>query len=228
MSSRGVCSFCEAIISKGNMRRHLDSCRERKMQNLANGRTKFFHIVVDGEDVPEYWLHLDARANSKLEDLDRFLREIWLECCGHLSAFTINGELYYCAAYMERPNEPTDKSMGFRLEEVLSPGTKFRHEYDFGTTTTLRLKVVSERMGRWRRKPILLMARNLPPTIKCDVCGADATKVCPSCELSDWGFSWLCDRCATTHDCGQEWFLPVVNSPRTGVCGYTGSLNPSF
>jgi hypothetical protein len=210
------------------MGKHLDSCRERKMQIPTTGRTKFFHIVVDGEDASEYWLHLDAKANSKLEDLDRILREIWLECCGHLSAFTINGELYYCAAYMEGPNAPTDKGMDIRLEEILTPGTRFKHEYGFGTTTTLRLRVASERIGSWRRKPILLMARNLPPTIKCDVCGAGATKACPSCTLSNWDLSWLCDSCATKHDCGQEWFLPVVNSPRTGVCGYTGSPNPLF
>ena len=24
------------------------------------------------------------------------------------------------------------------------------------------------------------------------------------------------------HDCGEEAILPVVNSPRMGVCGYTG------
>ena len=32
----------------------------------------------------------------------------------------------------------------------------------------------------------------------------------------------LCDEHAETHDCGGEYFLPVVKSPRVGVCGYTG------
>ncbi len=33
---------------------------------------------------------------------------------------------------------------------------------------------------------------------------------------------WLCDSCAEDHKCGEDMLLPVVNSPRTGVCGYTG------
>lgn len=32
----------------------------------------------------------------------------------------------------------------------------------------------------------------------------------------------LCERCAEKHHCGDEMWLPVVNSPRTGMCGYTG------
>jgi hypothetical protein len=33
---------------------------------------------------------------------------------------------------------------------------------------------------------------------------------------------WLCDECAVGHECGEEMLLPVVNSPRVGVCGYVG------
>ena len=33
---------------------------------------------------------------------------------------------------------------------------------------------------------------------------------------------WLCQSCADEHECGEDMLLPVVNSPRTGVCGYAG------
>ena len=33
-------------------------------------------------------------ADATLADLDRFLRDIWLECCGHMSQFTIGKARY--------------------------------------------------------------------------------------------------------------------------------------
>jgi len=33
-------------------------------------------------------------ARATLTDLDGFLRDIWLECCGHLSAFDIGTVRY--------------------------------------------------------------------------------------------------------------------------------------
>jgi hypothetical protein len=33
--------------------------------------------------------------------------------------------------------------------------------------------------------------------------------------------------CAAKHECGEEMLLPVLNSPRAGVCGYCGpSVDP--
>jgi hypothetical protein len=32
----------------------------------------------------------------------------------------------------------------------------------------------------------------------------------------------LCDDCAADHEHDEEMFLPVVNSPRIGMCGYSG------
>jgi hypothetical protein len=32
----------------------------------------------------------------------------------------------------------------------------------------------------------------------------------------------LSEDCAQTHEFGEDVFLPVVNSPRTGVCAYAG------
>ena len=63
--------------------------------------------------------------------------------------------------------------------------------------------------------------QNAQPIIPCDGCNAkSAVVICTACMWDNAG--WLCEACAQTHDCDEDMFLPVVNSPRTGVCGYTG------
>jgi hypothetical protein len=39
-------------------------------------------------------MHLEVPADATLTDLDEFLRETWVECCEHLSAFRIAGVSY--------------------------------------------------------------------------------------------------------------------------------------
>jgi hypothetical protein len=219
--SEGKCGLCNTTFSKAAMTRHLKLCRQGKaVETPSKGRRsqerKILHLAVEGRHLPEYWMHLEALASATLEDMDTFLRRTWLECCSHLSAFTIEGK-----QYVSDPSEEFgDKGMDVTLGKVLSVGTRFYHEYDFGTTTELALKVVSERMGRIGRESIQLLARNNPPLVKCRSCKKAATKVCSQCDYSDK--RWLCDECAKKHKCGEEMLLPVVNSPRTGMCAYTG------
>lgn len=200
------------------MTRHLKACKQKKdISEKSSARTqtaKSFHLVVEGRDLPYYWMHLEVPANATLKVLDGFLREIWLECCGHMSAFTIGSKRYSVAPM----GELDEASMKFKLEKVLQPGMQFYHEYDFGTTTDLMLKVVSE--GEGKSKSIRILARNEPPEITCVSCGKMATQVCTECAWEDKG--WLCDQCAAKHECDEDMFLPVVNSPRVGMCGYTG------
>jgi len=220
--SEGKCSLCNGTFSKAAITKHLESCRERKKvpETLSKSRglkkMKIFHLVVEGHDLPTYWIHLDAPVNATLKDLDDFLRDTWLECCGHLSAFTIEGRRYEVAENEFMEVEIMDVVLG----KVINPRMKFYHEYDFGTTTELKLRVVSEREGEFKGKSIRLLARNNPPMITCGSCGKIATQVCGQCIWS--GEGWLCDECIREHECGEEMFLPVVNSPRVGMCGYTG------
>jgi hypothetical protein len=79
------------------MLQHLKSCEQRKAQIAPEEtgkarkpkKTSLFHILVEGTYLPMYWMHLEMPASATLQDLDNFLRAVWLECCDHLSSFKI-------------------------------------------------------------------------------------------------------------------------------------------
>jgi len=225
-TSKGICTFCHGEFSKSAITRHLETCEQRVLTEAKAGskqkaqQTRKLHLVVEGRDLPMYWMHLEVTASTTLTTLDRFLRNTWLECCGHLSAFEIEGVRYSVDAGMDDDWDMGDKSMRVRLDKVLSPGQTCSYEYDYGTTTELKLKVISERQVAAKGSAIQVLARNIPPVILCEVCGKPATEVCSQCIFDDKG--WLCDDCAEEHECGEEMLLPVVNSPRVGMCAYRG------
>jgi hypothetical protein len=225
--SQGTCYLCQGEFSKGAMTKHLEACQRRAIAAQAEAasqkpgrKTKKFHLLVEGRYLPMYWMHLEVSTGATLADLDQFLRDIWLECCGHLSAFEIGKERYSSDAGGYSDWGTDEKRIRVRLDKVLSPGLKFFHEYDYGTTTELSLKVVAEEEREAKGKAIQVLARNAPPLIPCGVCGKPATEVCSQCVYDEGG--WLCEACAKVHECGEEMLLPVVNSPRVGMCGYTG------
>ena len=215
--TEGRCYYCEGLFSKAGMSRHLSSCEKRKaFVEVKRGRKEsYYHVTVEGS--PEYWMHLKVSQEAELDELDQFLRAAWVECCGHLSAFTIGGTVY--ASHPD--SEFAENGMDVSFYEVMGVGTRFSYEYDFGTTTDLFLKVVGEMEEAPKGESVQIMARNEAPRYNCSVCGAEATQVCTQCIYEDAG--WLCEGCAQKHECGEDMLLPVVNSPRVGVCGYTGS-----
>jgi hypothetical protein len=143
---------------------------------------------------------------------DAFLRDIWLECCGHLSQFTVG-----MRRFVSHPTD--DEEMSTKIGAVLTPDTKALHEYDFGTTTELAIRVVGAREAPVEES-VRLLARNMLPDCRCHVCQQEATQVCTECMRD--ADPLLCENCAANHEHDEEMFLPVVNSPRIGMCGYTG------
>lgn len=224
-TSTGKCNLCGRTLAKTGMTRHLQSCWQRQAisEAVLPGRMgpkaregRIFLIVVGSRHSPDYWMHLEVPAVASLRDLDHFLRDTWLECCGHMSAFEFAGERYYSNSV----DGLGGRSMNTQLGKLLGPGVRFYHEYDFGTPTELALKVSSERKGFTDGKSIRVLARNDAPEFICDSCDNTATAICTQCIYE--GKGWLCDQCAREHACGEEMLLPVVNSPRIGMCGYTG------
>lgn len=208
----GKCNLCHQVFDKRVMSRHL--LNHLKEQN---GKFPYFHLSVQDRYTPYYWLHLQVPANFSLKKLDDYLRDIWLECCGHLSMFRIEDNEY--SSYLDP--EYGGRSMKAPLSKVLEVGESFEYEYDFGTTSELVLKTVSVVKGKNKGNSIKLLARNEPPIMKCGKCDQKATQICSECNWDEKN-ELLCITHARHHRHSQEMLLPIVNSPRVGMCGYTG------
>lgn len=220
MQVAGVCQACGSRFSAQQIRKHVAKCPKRDA-----GDASAFDIRASAGP---YWAFLEMPARATLERLDTALRHLWVECCGHLSRFTIEGTRYELQtagvdamwAGMFGGGRPS-RSMRVPLSEVFRPGLKFGYEYDFGSTTELKLEVLSERPSRLKKNEVLLVARNDPPPFPCDACKKDppapAKVICTECQEG------LCAPCGRKHECDENMQLPLVNSPRAGVCGYTGS-----
>src|SRR5262249_39449571 len=145
-------------------------------------------------------------------------RAIWLECCGHLSRFAFGGW-----GAEEIP-------MSRRAGQGFYPGETLSHVYDFCTSSETGIKVLGVRTGKTHTKhPSALLARELHPEIQSRQCEQPAAVLCQECMAEDEQPGTLCSQHAQKHphsNYGDP--LPLVNSPRAGMCGYEGPANPPY
>ena len=221
--SKGTCAYCGAVFAKGSMAKHLATCSKRQaiIENAGQGKGYpeiLYHIRVRDAYQGEYWLDLEMPGSRSLKTLDSYLRGIWLECCGHLSQFLVGA------------GRGVEISMSLKIEQVFRTGIEITHIYDFGTSSETLIKLVGIRSGKpTTTRPVALMARNLMPEAQCVECESPASWLCMECLLEENKWGTLCDEHAKTHphnDYGRP--IKLVNSPRIGMCGYTGPAEPPY
>jgi hypothetical protein len=221
--SKGMCAYCGAEISKSGVTKHLSACSNRqtiieKAERKKTASETLYHLRVQDAWRSEFWLDLEMRGSSTLNDLDFYLRGIWLECCGHLSQFSVGGW------------QGKEIAKQRRIDEVFQQGTELTHIYDFGTSSETLIKVVGTREGKpTTTRPIALLARNLMPEATCIECEQPATWLCIECLIEEDLWGTLCNQHAQSHphdDYGEP--IPLVNSPRLGMCGYEGPAEPPY
>ncbi|MGB3344516.1 MAG: hypothetical protein WBA61_11425 [Aequorivita sp.] len=226
--SEGQCLFCNKTFKKAGINRHLQKHLEDKTQQGRPGKSFLLKIEPDPSwGSSPYFLSLWMDGEAKMEQLDDFLRAIWLECCGHMSAFTNpkktrQGEIW---DVFEAEGRRGEVSMDRKSKEVFEKGLKLEYEYDFGSTTKLLLTVVDEYNIKADKK-IVLLSRNEPLKLLCSTCGLEpATQICTVCDYEEEAI--FCEKCAKDHadecaDFEDYAAMPIVNSPRMGMCGYVG------
>jgi len=219
---------------QGGMTRHLKACGQRKKaittaDDLSGKEETIFHLKVQDAWGGDYWPHLEMRGGTELYDLDQYLRAIWLECCGHMSAFS-SGSHQYTQIVDHVFTMGDERSMDVLVETIFEPGQKIPYEYDFGTTSELVIKVVGVRQGKpLTLNPLFLMARNHALHYQCQECEKTAAWLCEECIYEEDKPGLLCEEHAETHpheDYGGP--APLVNSPRSGLCAYYGPAEPPY
>lgn len=247
LRSEGKCLFCGKTYAKAGINRHLKTHLQEKAATNAKGKSFLLKVEENtryGGGFP-YFLSLWVDGNATMKKIDDFLRDIWLDCCGHLSAFrdpaaqTSSGmwgffeteELLEAGKIKEYEKLMEETSgeipMSRKASNVFFPDQKLNYEYDFGSTTELMVKTLAEYPFK-ADEPVVLLSRNEPLEILCETCGKQpATQIC---TVHGWDEdSLFCPKCAKKHAKTCEAFedyaaMPVVNSPRMGVCGYEGGL----
>lgn len=194
---KGNCYLCGNELGKTAMKNHI-----LKVHSAKDGQECRL-LKIEGAYDKNYWLYVDVPASSALSTLDSFLRKIWLECCGHMSAFRSEYE----------DIGMTNKIGSFNTGDVLL------HEYDFGSTTETLITVIGT-VYRKQQRGVRLLARNVPLTFSCCECGGPAELIYT--EDYDSENPFYCEKCAEKNADLYELSLPITNSPRMGVCGYTG------
>ncbi len=199
-TTKGICYLCGAELGKTAMKNHILKA------HITGGDSQACRLLkIEGAYDKDYWLYVDVPATSSLSVLDSFLRKIWLECCGHMSAFEGPG-------YQEFGMSNKIGSFGI--------GDKFLHEYDFGSTTETLVTVMADTTRRKQKEAVRLLARNIAPEYRCKKCGAPA-EIIDMESIYGEESPFYCAKCADDEGL-DDMILPVTNSPRMGVCGYCG------
>jgi hypothetical protein len=221
--SRGQCAFCGYTATKSSMGRHLVACPQRHAQITRSEQTNrkpepLYHLRMQDAYNKAFWFDVEIRGSATLRDIDAYLRAIWLECCEHLSRFSIGGW------------QRAEIAKSRRVDPIFQPDVELTHIYDFGTSSETRIKAIQQRTGvPLNARPMVLMARNLMPEASCIECGQPATLFCIECLTDERALGTLCVQHASTHpheDYGEP--IALVNSPRLGMCGYTGPAEPPY
>lgn len=212
MATKGICTYCNEEISKNSqsIKAHVSKCKGKNLSK-TDKFSRYMLLLIEGKYNPEYWLTIKAKTNISMKKIDSFIKDIWVECCGHLSDFS---------------NGATEIEKTVKIEQVFEKGHKVDYVYDYGTSTELSLSLIDEIEDN-DENDIQILFRNKDIHFKCSHCDNKAVMICPFCINDESGF--LCESCIENHKCveeeGEDILLPVVNSPRMGECGYVGYEN---
>lgn len=207
----GQCKFCQQDFSKRQIVDHLNRCVKReKGRNIKNLRLR-----ISDPYMKNFWLLVEINEQAKLKDLDNLIRDVWVECCSHLSLFG---------------DYSNEVGKGRVIMDILKPCDTLNYIYDFGSSTELSIEVLEYSNFQLNdKKKVELVARNYLPLFDCTKCDQPATEVCTFCSEEE--LVTACDICAEKYhneenEKEEHYILPLVNSPRCGVCGYEGSDDP--
>ena len=137
-----------------------------------------------------HWIFATIPKNASLGLLDTFLRDTWLECCGHLSEFTIGDRHYMSHTESGNPSQSLKNQVG----QLLLPGSVCEYVYDMGSSTDLEIQIIGE-VHTCPQKKVTILMQNNPPNLPCGSCKKTANIICSQCGDT------TCAACSKRHSC---------------------------
>ena len=142
-----------------------------------------------------YTMYAVVGINCTLSHIDKLLRKEWCECCNHTSVF------------LDENGDEVKKSMKVLL---LGLNGKITYEYDMGSTTTVYIELLSISNDTSNKTNQKIIFRNtVNPVCKCK-----------NPAIFIYEGQPLCSECSIDVEDSQM-LAEIVNSPRTGICGYS-------
>ena len=221
------CELCDQDVENYRITPHLNSCIRRHVTHKPQDKDheistappidSVCHIRVRSQHPDDlHRLHLLARPDTTLADLDRAIRQTWTEpCCGTSHDSLIRKSW---AVFSSRPQDgehSMDQTLA-HLWSIKGSGPEYTFDPDLPFVCNM------DQFGLWRAysdTPLRLLARNNPGEHPCQTCERPATraftKFRPKKPVTMTIFR--CDPCAAAT---QDVWLPAFNSPRAGACRY--------
>jgi hypothetical protein len=196
---RMECEYCHKKFGCRIILDHYGDCLKNVYKDKSGYLFRLFSHGVRGD---VYFIYACVGLNCKFSDLDKFLKEVWCECCGHMSEFNL----------FENGVGPIGKIKKTEKISKYKTGDRFEYQYDMGDTTTIYLEILDVLSGEDKTKEIEILKKNEQPKIICENCDNESK------YYDQENDEFVCEECA--EEIEEERKLNVVNSPRTGVCGY--------
>ena len=144
---------------------HLKTCLDNWSPdnwNPQGNNANYVHVSASGSKL--HWMELLIHDSVTLQEINTLLRETWLECCDHLSAF-IFGDLWVPdpegpSRFDEGEEELTN--LDTQYSTAVPPGHSVKYHYDFGSTSEIILSTKSRHEVHQVVPRISLLARNSP------------------------------------------------------------------
>jgi hypothetical protein len=224
MPKKDICIFCNKKYGTKLIYNHYKSC-------ILDIATKYNGILLH-ISCNKYFLYVLFNHNTTLKEVDKFLRKIWCECCGHLSNFfykkptpfenNIIRMIYNKITQIPKNKKIIDIKNIFEINN-----NEITYIYDFGDQTELTIELLGIFNGNTKVYKNNILLRNKFNLYKCEYCNDYATHLY-ECEL-------ICNFCINNinikmkknkdDNVENNWedigtFYPIVNSPRFGSCCY--------
>ena len=199
------CKFCDKKFGIKTIEDHLSDC----IPNFVNDKSGYLIEFISKNDITKksYQMFAIFGIKCKFSHIDIFLRNMWCECCFHLSTLDV---------FEEVNDEQSHKSVKFNtLISKYKNANQFIYCYDMGSTTDIYFRIIKKLDGTNKNTDIELLYHNEPFKIKCK-----NYKICKGFAMFIYK-DLFCNECKNNLDEEEQtYILKLSNSPRTGICTY--------